>query len=115
MAGHEPLTALGLMSGTSLDGIDAAILRTDGERVLCVGAAATVPYDDAFRERLRGVLGDGRATAGETAAVARALTLKHARAVESLLAESRAGDPEFPPVDPSASTATPSSTAPKKA
>ena len=99
MAGHEPLTALGLMSGTSLDGIDAAILRTDGERVLCVGAAATVPYDDAFRERLRGVLGDGRATAGETAAVTRALTLKHARAVESLLAKSRAGDPEFPPVD----------------
>lgn len=99
MTAHEPLTALGLMSGTSLDGIDAAILRTDGERVLAVGPAATVPYDDAFRERLRGVLGDGRADAGEKPAVERALTLKHAQAVEGLLAQSRARDPEFPPVD----------------
>ena len=68
MAGHEPLTALGLMSGTSLDGIDAAILRTDGDRVLAVGAAATVPYDHAFRERPPGGAGGGRAPAGRPGA-----------------------------------------------
>src|SRR4051794_2445070 len=49
--------ALGLMSGTSLDGIDVAALASDGERHVVAGPALTVPYPDAFRERLRGVLG----------------------------------------------------------
>ena len=38
--------ALGLMSGTSLDGVDAAIIETDGERVLGFGATHFRPYTD---------------------------------------------------------------------
>ncbi len=77
------LLSLGLMSGTSLDGVDAALIRTDGERVTALGAALTVPYPETLRESLRGVLG-GR---GPVAGVERALTLFHAEVVERLLAE----------------------------
>lgn len=83
MAADRPLTALGLMSGTSLDGIDAALVETDGERVLSLGPSATYVYDEPFRDRLRAVLGTD--SGGDE--VARELTLKHAEAVKSLLAD----------------------------
>jgi anhydro-N-acetylmuramic acid kinase len=43
---------IGLMSGTSLDGVDAAIIETDGERVLGFGASISVPYSVEHREIL---------------------------------------------------------------
>ncbi|MDX1710349.1 MAG: anhydro-N-acetylmuramic acid kinase [Rhodovibrionaceae bacterium] len=76
--------ALGLMSGTSLDGIDAALILTDGERVFDFGPAATWPYDEAMRARLRGVLG-GK---GPVAQVERELTELHAKAVAELIGSS---------------------------
>lgn len=75
--------AIGLMSGTSLDGVDAALLETDGRMAIRPGPALTVPYDPALRARLRGLL-DGR---GDAPAIARALTLAHAEAVSALLAK----------------------------
>src|SRR5579862_4528715 len=69
--------ALGLMSGTSLDGIDVAALMTDGERQVAIGPALTLPYPADFRERLRGVLGGE----GTVAGVERQLTELHADAV----------------------------------
>jgi anhydro-N-acetylmuramic acid kinase len=50
------MRAIGLMSGTSLDGVDAAAIETDGEHVAARGPAITIPYDDALRADLRRVL-----------------------------------------------------------
>jgi anhydro-N-acetylmuramic acid kinase len=82
--------AIGLMSGTSLDGIDAALIETDGERVFATGAALTQPYAPALRERVRALLGG--AAAARVAPVEAELTDAHAAAVEALLA--RSGTPK---------------------
>ena len=68
------------MSGTSLDGIDVAALVSDGRRHVAAGPALTVPYPEAFRERLRGVLGSA-SPSPEIAAVEVELTRLHADAV----------------------------------
>jgi len=44
------------MSGTSLDGVDAAWLETDGESVGRIGKSLTLPYDDRLRADLRALL-----------------------------------------------------------
>ena len=69
--------ALGLMSGTSLDGIDVAAVATDGRRRVFPGPGLTIPYPEAFRDRLRSVLGG----VGEVAAVEAELTRLHAAAI----------------------------------
>jgi len=75
--------AIGLMSGTSLDGIDVAIITTDGRQRAESGPALTVPYAPALRERLRAVLGG----IGPVAEVERALTEAHAEAVARFASE----------------------------
>lgn len=50
------LRTIGLMSGTSLDGVDAAWLETDGARIGATGPTLTLPYDDRLRADLRRIL-----------------------------------------------------------
>src|SRR5436305_12707417 len=73
--------AIGLMSGTSLDGIDVAIIETDGRDRVIPGAALTFPYPPHFRERLRSVLGG----VGPFAEGEEELTRRHAEAVDNCL------------------------------
>ena len=51
--GSETMLAIGLMSGTSLDGIDAALIETDGEGVVKPIAFRSEPYSDAARKQLQ--------------------------------------------------------------
>jgi len=51
---------IGLMSGTSLDGVDAALLETDGETVARPGPNLTIPYDKDTRAQLRAALEEAR-------------------------------------------------------
>jgi anhydro-N-acetylmuramic acid kinase len=73
------------MSGTSLDGIDLAIVETDGRDRVVAGPSSTIPYQEAFRDRLRSVLGG----VGPVAEVEAELTRLHAEAVERFLAQHR--------------------------
>lgn len=85
--------AAGLMSGTAMDGVDAALLETDGRQVVRPLAWLTTAYDPPVRERLARLVAasaGGRAVpAGEEAEAARLLTDAHAAAVEALLEASR--------------------------
>lgn len=66
-----------------MDGVDGALLRSDGETIAAFGPALTLPYGDGLRAAIRACLGG----AGNTAAVARAVTAAHAEAVAALLAQ----------------------------
>ena len=81
---------IGLMSGTSLDGVDAALIETDGEAAISFGAGAEQPYTKAERQVLQAAVDaalawkfEGPEPAAFAAAEA-ALNAAHVRAVERL-------------------------------
>lgn len=76
--------AIGLMSGTSLDGIDAALIETDGVRVSHFGPCLTLPYEPGFSAKLRRSLGADR-WSDDLRALEAELTALHAQAVQALL------------------------------
>ncbi|MGI2031920.1 anhydro-N-acetylmuramic acid kinase [Rhizobium panacihumi] len=87
----EMKTAIGLMSGTSMDGIDVALLRTDGESRVERGPSDYVPYDLQLRERWKRALETAKSISERTqrpddlGESERILTLCHAAAVKSFL------------------------------
>jgi anhydro-N-acetylmuramic acid kinase len=81
------MRTIGLMSGTSLDGVDAAWLETDGETVSGFGPSAFVGYPDEFRAELRAILDLAPSLAGDDPRLLQAehrLTLYHAEAVAAI-------------------------------
>ncbi len=77
MSKHGAITALGAMSGTSLDGVDAAVIRTDGAAILGFGPTAYRPYRPEERAMIAAAMGhwpgeDGVEAAAETVETAHA-------------------------------------------
>lgn len=89
------MRAIGLMSGTSLDGIDVAYLETDGETISKRGPAQTFPYDERMRNLLAAAIAAaGNLTSRHERPVAlseaeHALTARHVDAVAEFLRASR--------------------------
>jgi anhydro-N-acetylmuramic acid kinase len=87
------LQAIGLMSGTSLDGVDIAAISTDGERIAAFGPRGYRPYAEAERALLRqaladaALLSDRAARPGALAAADRLVTSAHGEAIAGFLAE----------------------------
>jgi len=65
----KPMRALGAMSGTSLDGVDAAIVTTDGERIFGFGDSVYRAYLPEEQQVLRAALGQWHGEAAEAAGV----------------------------------------------
>ncbi len=74
-----PIKALGAMSGTSLDGVDTAVVETDGHRIIGFGPSGYRAYTDAERADLRAALGQWHGPAVDNAA--ELVTFAHAEAL----------------------------------
>ncbi|MGD9917914.1 MAG: anhydro-N-acetylmuramic acid kinase [Paenirhodobacter sp.] len=79
-----PIWAVGTMSGTSLDGVDAAMLRTDGVHILDFGPSAYRPYTPEERGVLHSALGRWPGEKGVEAA-AEVVETAHAELLSELL------------------------------
>lgn len=88
MEKNKSLLAIGLMSGTSMDGVDAALIETDGDEIHAFGPSIEIAYGDQFRDQLRGALGRRPDESPEYKSLVRELTRIHGDAVNALLEKS---------------------------
>jgi anhydro-N-acetylmuramic acid kinase len=84
----SPVKAIGVISGTSMDGIDVSIVETDGDTVVKPGSGRTFPYPDDLRRRLQDLIADpARAQSEPLEDLDQAVTEAHVAAIRRFLKE----------------------------
>ncbi|AOO80694.1 anhydro-N-acetylmuramic acid kinase [Bosea vaviloviae] len=84
------LTAIGVISGTSMDGIDVSIVSSDGQDTPRFGAGASYPYRDSTRRELQALVAEAeRALTEPLVELEAAVTADHLAAVERFIAEQK--------------------------
>jgi len=88
----QRLRVIGLMSGTSMDGVDVALVETDGEADLVFGPTGFFPYSEEDRVLLRAAIEDAsdasdrKARPGRLAKAEACVTERHGEALEGFMA-----------------------------
>jgi len=88
-------TALGLMSGTSMDGVDASIISSDGDREYSIKMDKYFEYNDELRQKLINIrnkvmiIDDLKTYSDEIKSLEREITLFHVEAVNKVIESSK--------------------------
>lgn len=85
---NATLTAIGAISGTSMDGIDVSLVSSDGRDAVSFGAGASYPYRETTRRDLQAVIADAEKASSEPlVALEAAVTADHLEAVRRFVAD----------------------------
>ncbi len=93
MSAADRLTVIGLLSGTSVDGVDAALVRISGRGTACRARLErfdTFPFTKRQKERIAGAAGPGRRDSAELARLDTALGKIFARAALRIAGDEKA-------------------------
>ena len=88
-------TALGLMSGTSMDGVDASIISSDGNRQYSIKMDKYFEYSDELRQKLINIrnkvmlIDDLKTYSDEIKSLEREITLFHVEIVNKIIESSK--------------------------
>lgn len=85
MPENKVYMSIGLMSGTSLDAVDAALIETDGKGFVRPLGFVSIPYDEQTRAEIRACYGIKDRSDIQVQKAERIVALEHAKAVKALL------------------------------